>query len=151
MSRTRAARLIVAAVTAALAATLAAPAAAAPTPRGAPVAIACTGPAVTEGRAVAKANQLQLGLDPKACFGRMQIYDGPNHQIVVSAPASRCPGGKAIDVYDQSRAGGWYSDFKEPVCGAAVSIGPKNQWGDWMLTIDGKHYDSRGQFYVPVN
>ena len=145
------ARSIAAAAVAAVTAAICTPAAPAPTPRGAAVVVACIGPAVKEGRAVAKANQLVLGLDPRACFGRMQIYDGPNHQIVVVAPAARCPGGSALDVYDQSRAGGWYSDFKEPVCGSTISIGPKNQWGDWMLTIDGRRYDSRGQFYVPVN
>ena len=34
--------------------------------------------------------------------------------------------------------------------GSKISIGPKDPWGDWMLTIDGKHYDSKGQYYVPV-
>ncbi|GAA4748724.1 hypothetical protein GCM10023264_13570 [Sphingomonas daechungensis] len=123
---------------------------AAPTPRGQVIAIACAGAVVTEGRKVAKDNDLKHGQNPKACFGRMQIYDGPNRQFVVVAPSTSCPGGKAIDVYERSNAGSWYSFFEKPVCGSKLSIGPKDPWGDWMLTIDGKHYDSRGQFYVPV-
>ena len=133
-------------------ASMAAPAAeAAPTPRGQVIAVSCSGATVVAGRKAAKQDDLKHGQHPKACFGRMQIYDGSNYQLVVVAPASDCPGGKAIDVYDQSRAGPWYSFFEKPVCGSKLSIGPKDPWGDWMLTIDGKHYDSRGQFYVPVN
>lgn len=123
---------------------------AAPTPRGQVVAVTCSGPNVILGRKTAKENDLKHGQHPKACFGRMQIYDGPNRQFVVVAPSTACPGGKAIDVYDQSRAGPWYSYFERPVCGSKISIGPKDPWGDWMLTIDGKHYDSKGQYYVPV-
>jgi len=133
--------------TAALAAT---PATAAITPRGQVIAVTCAGPGVVLGKKIAKENDLKHGQNPKACFGRMQIYDGPNKQFVVVAPSSACPGGKAMDVYDQSRAGPWYSYFEKPVCGSRISIGPKDPWGDWMLTIDGKHYDSRGQYYVPV-
>lgn len=127
------------------------PALAAPTPRGQVIAVTCAGPNVVLGRKTAKENDLKHGQHPKACFGRMQIYDGPNRQFVVVAPSSSCPGGKAIDVYDQSRAGPWYSYFEKPVCGSKLSIGPKNPWGDWMLTIEGRHYDSRGQYHVPVN
>lgn len=127
------------------------PVQAAPTPRGQTIAVACTGAVATLGRKTAKDNDLKHGQDPAACFGRMQIYDGPNKQFVVVAPSKACPGGKAIDVYDQSRAGPWYSYFQKPVCGSKLSIGPKDPWGDWMLTIDGKHYDSRGEFYVPVD
>jgi hypothetical protein len=130
---------------------LAVPVQAAPTPRGQVIAISCSGATVVEGRKVAKQDDLKHGQNPRACFGRMQIYDGSNYQFVVVAPSSDCPGGKAIDVYDQSRAGPWYSFFEKPVCGSKLSIGPKDPWGDWMLTIDGKHYDSRGQFYVPVD
>ena len=126
------------------------PARAAPTPRGQVIAAACSGAVAVLGRKVAKENDLKHGQNPKACFGRMQIYDGPDRQFVVVAPSAACPKGKAIDVYDQSRAGPWYSYFEKPVCGSKLSIGPKNPWGDWMLTIDGKHYDSRGQYYVPV-
>ena len=133
--------------TSALAAT---PATAAIMPRGQVVAVTCAGPSVALGKRIAKENDLKHGQNPKACFGRMQIYDGPNKQFVVVAPSSTCPGGKALDVYEQSRAGPWYSFFEKPVCGSKISIGPKDPWGDWMLTIDGKHYDSKGQYYVPV-
>jgi hypothetical protein len=128
-----------------------APVQSAPTPRDRAIAISCSGAVVTEGRKVAKQDDLKHGQNPKACFGKMQIYDGANHQFVVVAPSADCPGGKAIDVYDQSRAGAWFRYFEKPVCGSKLSIGPKDPWGDWMLTIDGKHYDSRGEFYVPVN
>lgn len=132
-------------------AALAAPSAAAPTARGVTVPVACSGAVVTAGRKVAKANGLKLGASPGACFGRMQIYDGPNQQFVVVAPSGTCRGGKVIDVYDKSNAGTWYAFFEKPICGSKLSIGPKNPWGDWMLTVDGKHYDSRGAFYVPVD
>lgn len=128
-----------------------APAAAAPvTPRGQPIAITCTGAIATAGRKVAVDNNLAHGKQAKACFGRMQIYDGPNVEYVVTAPSPACPKGTAIDVYGRSRAGPWYSFFAKPVCGSTLSIGPKNQWGDWMLTIDGRRYDSRGEFYIAV-
>lgn len=120
------------------------------TPRGQLIPITCTGPIAVAGRKVATDNSLAQGKNPKACFGKMQIYDGPNSEYVVVAPSAACPGGKSIDVYGRSRAGPWYSFFAKPVCGSRLSIGPKNQWGDWMLTIDGKHYDSRGEFYTPV-
>jgi len=124
---------------------------AAPTPRGQTIAVACTGANVVNGRKVAKVDDLKHGQHAKACFGRMQIYEGTNFQYVVVTPSVACRGGKAIDVYDRSRAGPWYSFFEKPVCGSTISIGPKNPWGDWMLTIDGRHYDSRGQFYIPVD
>ena len=123
---------------------------AAPTPRGAPVAISCEGPIASEGRKIAKGDDLKLGQDPKACFGKMQIYDGPNHEFVVVAPAAGCSGGRRLDVYGRSNAGSWYSFFEAPICGASLSIGPKDPWGDWMLSVDGKHYDSKGAYYVPV-
>ena len=126
------------------------PAEAAPTPRGKVIAVSCSGATVVEGRKVAKQDGLKHGQHPKACFGRMQIYDGPNKQFVVVAPSPSCPGGKAVDVYERSNAGPWYSFFEKPVCGSKLSIGPKDPWGDWMLTIDGKHYDSKGQYYIPV-
>lgn len=124
---------------------------AAMSPRGKAIPIACTGPVATAARAIAKGNGLKHGQHPKACFGKMQIYDGPNFQYVVSAPAAACRGGGAIDVYERSRAGSWHSFFEKPVCGASVSIGPKDPWGDWMLSIDGRHYDSKGAYYVPVD
>lgn len=125
-------------------------AAAAPTPRGAPVAIACQGPNVTAGRRIAAENKLTVGAAPGACFGRMQIYDGPNQEYVATAPSKACPKGTAMEVYGRSNAGSWYSFFEKPVCGSTISIGPKDPYGDWMLTIDGRHYDSRGAYYVPV-
>jgi hypothetical protein len=125
-------------------------ASAAPTPRGAAVPIACAGPIATEGRNIAKGDNLKLGQDPRACFGKMQIYEGPNHEFVVTAPASDCPGGQRHDVYSRSNAGTWYSFFEAPVCGSSLSVGPKDPWGDWMLSVDGKHYDSKGAYYVPV-
>lgn len=127
------------------------PALAAPvTPRGVTVPVTCAGPVVAEGRKVAAANKLKLGMLPVTCFGQMKIYDGPDIQYVAVAPSASCPRGKMLDVFGKSRAGSWYSYFEKPVCGAGLVIGPKNQWGDWMLTIDGRHYDSRGAFYVPV-
>lgn len=137
-------------IAAALTALSATTATAAPTPRGVPVAIACSGAVANEGRAVSKQNDLKLGQDAKACFGRFQIYDGPDHQFVVVAPSPRCPGGKALDVYGQSRAGGWYNYFEKPICGSTLSVGPKSRWGDWLLTIDGRHYEERGAYYVPA-
>ncbi|WP_375398385.1 hypothetical protein [uncultured Sphingomonas sp.] len=126
------------------------PAHAAVTPRGQTIAIACAGPVAVAARKVAITNGIKLGSDPKACFGKMQIFDGPSFQYVVVVPSVTCPGGKAVDVYGKSNAGSWYSYFEKPVCGSRVSIGPENQWGDWMITVDGKHYDSRGAYYILV-
>lgn len=127
------------------------PALAAPmTPRGISIPIACTGPVALAARKTAAANGIKWAMQPSACYGQMKIYDGPDIQYVAVAPSTACPRGKALDVFGKSRAGSWYSYFEKPVCGTTVVIGPKNQWGDWMLTVDGKHYDSRGAFYVPV-
>lgn len=120
------------------------------TPRGVTVPVACTGPVVADARKVAAANKLKLGMLPATCFGQMKIYDGPDIQYVAVAPSASCPRGKMLDVFGKSRAGSWYSYFEKPICGAGLVIGPKNQWGDWMLTIDGRHYDSRGAYYVQV-
>ena len=120
------------------------------TPRGQVIPITCTGPIAAAGRKIAAENGLSHGKAPGACFGKMQIYEGPNVEYVVVAPSTACPGGKAIDVYAQSRAGPWYRLFAKPVCGSRLSIGPKNRWGDWMLTIDGTPYDGRGEFYTPA-
>jgi len=125
-------------------------AAGAPQPQQ-PSALACSGPEVVAGRKIVKADGLPLGLEPGACFAHMNIYGG-QRQIVVVAPSTACPGGKQLEVYGQSNAGSWYAYFEHPVCGASVTIGPKDPWGDWMLTVDGRqHYDSRGAFYIPVN
>jgi hypothetical protein len=117
---------------------------------GKTIAIACTGPLATAARQVGTKNGIKAAMHPGACFGKMQIYDGPNFQYVAVIPAPACPKGKALDVYSNSRAGPWYSYFEKPVCGSVISIGPKNQWGDWLLTVDGRHYGSRGQYYVPM-
>lgn len=119
-------------------------------PRGQPIATVCAGPIAAAGRQVAKENDLPLGQSPTACFGRMYIYDEPNFEYLVTAPSPACPGARAINVYGQARAGNWYAFFSKPVCGGTVSIGPKDQWGAWMLTIDGRHYDDRGGEYVQV-
>ena len=95
-------------------------ASAAMTPRGVPVPIACQGPDATMGRKVAKENGLKIGSDPAACFGRMHIYDGNSNQIIAVAPSRACPKGSALEVYDQSRAGSWYSFFEKPVCGSTM-------------------------------
>ncbi len=116
---------------------------------GKAIPITCTGPLAVAARAVAVKNGIKAGTQPGACFGKMQIYDGPNFQYVAVIPSPGCPKGKALDVYGNSRAGPWYSYFEKPVCGSVISIGPKNQWGDWSLTVDGRRYDSRGQYYVP--
>lgn len=121
------------------------------TPRGVTVKTACAGPVADAARKVAATNKLKLGLQPGACFGEMKIYDGPDVQYVAVAPSSACPRGKALDVFGKSRAGSWYSYFEKPICGAGLVIGPRNQWGDWMLTIDGRRYDSRGAYYVPAS
>lgn len=120
------------------------------TPRGITIKTACAGPVADAARKVAAANKLKLGLNPSACFGEMKIYDGPDIQYVAVAPSTACPRGKVLDVFGKSRAGPWYSYFEKPVCGSALVIGPKNQWGDWMLTVDGRHYDSRGAYYIPA-
>lgn len=138
------------AVAIALAVAVPTPVQAAVTPRGQVVALTCTGPVADQGRKIARANGLKHGQHPQACFGRMQIYEGPDRQFVVVAPASTCPGGKALDVYGGSNAGLWHAYFEKPVCGTKLSIGPKDQWGDWMLTVDGRPYDSRGAYYVPA-
>lgn len=126
-------------------------AAAAPTPRNVPIKLECSGAVAAAGRKLALANKLTVGADAKACFGQMSIYEGNNREFVVVAPSAKCPGKKVLDVYSQSRAGSWYSFFEKPICGNSLSIGPKDPWGDWMLTIDGRHYDSRGAYYVPVD
>lgn len=126
-------------------------AAAAPTPRNVPIKIECSGPVAAAGRKLAVANKLTVGAHAKACFGMMSIYEGGNREFVAVAPSTKCPGNKVLDVYGRSRAGPWYSFFEKPICGDSLSIGPKDPWGDWMLTINGRHYDSRGAYYVPVD
>ena len=116
-----------------------------------PTPFACSGPEVVAGHRLAAANGLRVAADPKACFSHMSIYGGTRGQVIAVAPSPTCTGGRVLEVYEQSNAGSWRSYFEQPVCGAGVSIGPKSQWGDWMLTIGGVRYMSRGQYYVPVN
>jgi hypothetical protein len=115
----------------------------------APVKFSCSGPRVDAARKVAKENDLKLGMDPKACFGEMKLTESARKQIVVAVPAPSCKAGKLLDVYDQSRAGPWYALFKQPVCGKAISVGPKSPYGDNMITIDGRHYMEKAGAFAP--
>ncbi len=135
----------------AAAASLPAIASAAPVPHGSPVVITCTGPVVAQGHRIATENDLKSGKNPGACFGRMNFPGDGAAYLAVSVPSPRCPRGVAMDVYGQATAGNWGSYFETPVCGSTISIGPNNQWGADMLTIDGRHYDQRGQYYVLVD
>lgn len=115
----------------------------------APVQFACSGTKVDAARKVAKDNNLALGLDPKACFGEMQLTESARKQIVVAAPSPKCKSGKLLDVYDRLRAGPWYALFKQPVCGTSISVGPRSPYGDNMITIDGRPYIDKAGAFVP--
>lgn len=114
----------------------------------APVQFACTGAKVDAARKIAKANDLTLGMDPKACFGEFQLTESPRKQIVVATPAPGC-NAKLLNVYDKSRAGPWYALFKHPVCGTSIVVGPKSPYGDNMITIDKTSYMEKGDDWVP--
>src|SRR5215510_14571189 len=105
-----------------------------------PVPFVCGGPKVDAARKVAKDNNLTLGMDPKACFGEMQLTESARKQIVVAAPSQSCKAGKLLNVYDRSRAGPWYALFTQPVCGTSIAVGPMSPYGDNMITIDGRSY-----------
>ena len=114
-----------------------------------PVKFDCSGPKVDAARKIAKQNDLKLGMDPAACFGEMKLTDSDRRQIVVAAPSPQCKSGKLLNVYDQSRAGPYYALFDKPVCGTAISVGPRSPYGDNMITIDGRHYlDKAGSFVL---
>lgn len=115
----------------------------------APVQFACGGAKVEAARKIARDNNLKLGLDPKACFGEMQLTPSPRKQVVVAAPSVKCKAGRLLDVYDRSRAGPWYALLKQPVCGKSISAGPKSPYGDNMITIDGRHYIDKAGAFVP--
>lgn len=115
----------------------------------APVKFECSGPKVAAARKIATANDLALGKHPQACFGELQLYEGSRKQIVVAAPGPGCAA-KLVNVYERSRAGPWYALFKRPVCGTAVSVGPKSPWGDNMITIDRTSYYEKGDDWVPL-
>ena len=115
----------------------------------APVKFDCSGPKVEAARKIAKQNDLKLGLDPAACFGEMKLTDSDRRQIVVATPSPQCKSGKLLNVYDQSRAGPYFALFDKPVCGNAISVGPRSPYGDNMITIDGRHYlDKAGSFVL---
>jgi len=114
-----------------------------------PVKFECSGPKVDAARKIAKDDSLQLGMDPGACFGDMKLTDSDRRQIVVAAPSPQCKSGKLLNVYDRSRAGPYYALFEKPVCGTAISVGPRSPYGDNMITIDGRHYlDKAGSFVL---
>ena len=115
-----------------------------------PTAFVCEGAEAVAGHKLASANGLKVASDPKACFSHMSMYGGPRGQVIAVAPSPSCTGGRVLEVYEQSNAGPWYSFFEQPVCGAGVTVGPKSPWGDWMLTINGVHYMSKGAYYIPV-
>ncbi len=120
------------------------------TPIGAKVPLACSGPEVAAGHRLVAREKLPVGNHPKACFGHMTLYEGPNRQVIAAQPSARCPGALAIQIYEQSRAGPWSSLFETPVCGRTASAGPKDRWGAMMVSIDGRPYDQRGAYYIPA-
>ncbi len=114
---------------------------------GGPVPFACRGTKADAVRKVAKDNNLPLGMDPKACFGEMQLTESARKQIVVAVPSQHCKAGQLLNVYDRSRVGPCYALFTQPVCGTSIAVGPKSPYGDNMITIDGRSYnDKAGEF-----
>ncbi|WP_019831210.1 hypothetical protein [Sphingomonas sp. PR090111-T3T-6A] len=79
--------------------------AAPPTPMGKPLPLACSGPEADAGHRLVAQEKLSVGSHPKACFGHMTLYEGPNRQVIAAEPSPRCPGASAIQIYEQSRAG----------------------------------------------
>ena len=122
---------------------------AAATPK-APVQFACSGAKADAARKIAKENKLTLGMDPGACFGEMKLTESERWQLVVAAPSTQCKTGKLLNVYDQSRAGGYYALFDKPVCGISIAVGPRSPYGDNMITIDGRHYLDKAGSFVPL-
>jgi hypothetical protein len=116
---------------------------------GGPVPFACRGAKADAARKIAKDNNLQLGMDPQAYFGEMQLTESARNQIVVAAPSQSCEAGKLLNVYDRSRAGPWYALFTQPVCGTSIAVGPKSLYGDNMITIDGRPYIDKAGEFVP--
>jgi hypothetical protein len=116
---------------------------------GGPVPFACRGAKADAARKIAKDNNLQLGMDPQAYFGEMQLTESARNQIVVAAPSQSCEAGKLLNVYDRSRAGPWYALFTQPVCGTSIAVGPKSPYGDNMITIDGRPYIDKAGEFVP--
>jgi hypothetical protein len=112
------------------------------------VLLSCSGPAAMAARNIAKREKLTLGSDPKACLALASMYGGSSKQLIAAAPSAACAPKKAIQVYEKSIAGPWGNLLEKPVCGNSVSFGPNNPWGAIMITIDGRHYDQRGQYYT---
>jgi hypothetical protein len=134
---------------AALAATAVTPIdAAPPQPPGSTINLACSGPDASAARKIAIREKLSLGSSPQACLAQASMYGGSSKQLIVAEPSAACGRLKAIQIYERSVAGPWGSLLEKPVCGSRVSFGPKNPWGATMITIDGKHYDQRGQYYT---
>jgi hypothetical protein len=113
------------------------------------VPFACSGAKADAARKVAKDHNLPLGMDPKACFGEMQLTESARKQIVVAVPAPQCKAGRLLNAYDRSRAGSWYALFPQPVCGTSIAVGPKSPYGDNMITIDGRSYIDKAGEFVP--
>jgi hypothetical protein len=116
----------------------------------APVKFSCSGPQVDAARKIARTDKLALGMDPGACFGEMKLTESDRKQIVVAAPSPQCKTGKLLNVYDQTRAGPYYALFEKPVCGTAISVGPRSPYGDNMITIDGRHYMEKAGGFLPL-
>ena len=116
---------------------------------GGPAPFACSGAKADAARKVAKDHNLPLGMDPKACFGEMQLTESARKQIVVAVPSQHCKAGQLLNVYDRSRAGPWYALFTQPVCGTSIAVGPKSPYGDHMITIDGRSYLDKAGEFVP--
>jgi hypothetical protein len=116
---------------------------------GGPVPFACSGAKVDAARKVAKDHNLPLGMDPKACFGEMQLTESARKQMVVTVSSQHCKAGQRLNVDDRSHAGLWYALFTQPVCGTSIVVGPKSLYGDHMITIDGRSYIDKAGEFVP--
>ena len=115
-------------------------------PSGPAIRLSCSGPEAAAARNIAIQQRLMLGSHPQACFAQASMYGGSSKQLIVTAPSATCGRLKAIQVYERSIAGPWGNLLEKPVCGSTVSFGPKNPWDATMITIDGTHYDQRGQY-----
>ena len=109
----------------------------------------CSGPVMDKLRMSAKASNLTLIQDPKACISSIAITkEDDRRQTLVAAPApaaAKCPAGTLVDIYDRSRTGVLRSLFDGPVCGRTVSVSSKD-----TLAIDGQVYTDQGGIFKPV-
>lgn len=117
---------------------------------GSAIKLSCSGPEAAAARKIAVREKLTLGAHPQACLTQASMYGGSSKQLIAAAPSAACGRLKAIQIYERSIAGPWGNLLEKPVCGTRVSFGPKNPWGATMITIDGRHYDQRGQYYTPA-